>query len=154
MPDNVLAQIQPCFPAWGGNWDWVVHRKPGMVPGKYWTCKVRVEQPPINEQLYYSPPENLDKLCGIFNRDVVERARLVDTSFQNETVVVRVPSHQVAEGLVWDNNPCFYCCCCWFCIVLVYDGKYDLWNFFEEVPVIFEIHPKQFREGEYKLAVR
>ena len=38
--------------------------------------------------------------------------------------------------------------------VLVYDGKNDPWNFFEEVPVIFEIHPKQFREGEYKLPVR
>jgi hypothetical protein len=35
----------------------------------------------------------------------------------------------------------------------MYDGKYDLCNFFEEVPVIFEIRPKELRDGEYTLAV-
>ena len=52
------------------------------------------------------------------------------------------------------DHSCFYCCCCWFCIVLVYDGKNDPWNIFKDVPVIFEIHPKELREGEYKLTVR
>jgi hypothetical protein len=28
-----------------------------MVPGKYFACKVGVEQPPINEQLEYPSPE-------------------------------------------------------------------------------------------------
>ena len=44
----------------------------------------------------------------------------------------------------------FYC----FDVVIVYYGKYDLCNFFEEVPVIFEIRPKELRDGEYKQAVR
>ena len=58
-----------------------------IFTAKLRAAELRQSSSPINEQLYYWPPENLDEFCGVFNRDVMERARLVDSSFQNNTVV-------------------------------------------------------------------
>jgi len=52
-----------------------------MLPGKYFPYKVRVEQPPINEQLEDPPPEYVDERRGVFDRNVMERARLVNSTF-------------------------------------------------------------------------
>ena len=86
MPDDILTEVYPRLPARSGNGDGIVNRKPGVLPGENLQRetafrRMAVEQSPVNKQLYYSPPENLGELCGIFNRDVVERARLVDSSF-------------------------------------------------------------------------
>jgi hypothetical protein len=81
MPDDILAEVYPRLPARSGNGDGIVNRKPGVLPGEYLQRVTAVEQSPVNKQLYYSPPENLGELCGIFNRDVMERARLVYSSF-------------------------------------------------------------------------
>jgi hypothetical protein len=67
------------------NPEWFQER---IFNAKLRAAELRQSSSPINEQLYYWPPENLDEFCGVFNRDVMERARLVDSSFQNNTVVV------------------------------------------------------------------
>ena len=81
MPDDILADVYPRLPARSGNGDGIVNRKPGMLPGEYLQRETAVEQSPVNKQFYYSPPENLGELCGIFNRDVMESARLLYSSF-------------------------------------------------------------------------
>jgi hypothetical protein len=48
----------------------------------------------FDKELYHSPSEHLGELCGIFNRHVMERARIVDSFFQNDTVIVWIPSHK------------------------------------------------------------
>ena len=86
MPDDILAEVYPRLPARSGNGDGIVNRKPGVLPGenlrRKTACRrIAAEQSPVKKQFYYSPPENLGELCGIFNMDVMERACLVYSSF-------------------------------------------------------------------------
>jgi hypothetical protein len=50
----------------------------------------------------------------------MERASLVDSTFQNETVVVRIPSHQVAERLIGNDHSCLDSCFDCFAVEVVY----------------------------------
>jgi hypothetical protein len=92
MPDDILAEVYPCLPARCGNGDGIVDRKPGVLPGEYLqretACRrIAAEQSPVNKQFYYSPPENLGELCGIFNRDVME-----------VSVIFEIHPQQLREG--------------------------------------------------------
>ena len=52
---------------------------------------LRQSSSPVNKQFYHLPPENFSEAYGIFNRDMVKTTHLIDTPFQNETVVVWIP---------------------------------------------------------------
>ena len=84
----------------------------------------------------------------------MERVIFINTSFQNYTMPVRIVPQNITICLM-RNNCCtlliYFSCTT---VIIIYDRKYDLWNIFEEVPVIFEIGSKQFGDGKYKLAVR
>jgi len=100
VPDDILAQVYTGLFARCRDGDGGIHRESGVFPGKNLQCKTAVEQSPVYKQLYYSSSEYLGEACGIFNRDMVERACLIDTPFQNEAVVVWIESQKISKGLV------------------------------------------------------
>ena len=107
MPNDILAQVYRGLFARYRDGDRGIHRESRVFPGKHLQCKTAVEQSPIYKQLYYSSSEYLGEACGIFNRDMVERACLIDTTFQNETVVMGIPSQQVTKCLEGENVSIF-----------------------------------------------
>ena len=85
-----------------------------------------VEQSPVNKQLYYSASEYLGEACGIFNRDMVERAFFINPSFQNNVLPVWIKRHHVTVGLIRHDGSSLHSCGDRFIIIILYDGEYDL----------------------------
>ena len=100
MSDDIMAQVYKGLFARCRDGDGGIYRESRVFPGKNLQREPTVEQSSVYKQLYYSSSEYLGEACGIFNRDMVERACLIDTPFQNETVVVWIESQKISKGLI------------------------------------------------------